>query len=93
MRPSRLFPVDHGQYLWAVPWAFVEPHAAQCPRIFQQTLEELATPPGLDPCELLCVLHERAYPHEERAMEAAEATIITMLAAWLAQPENLPYAP
>ena len=50
------FPILKGQYLKAVPWDFMAPHAVQAKDNHDQTLERLAERGGLSPHEALCVI-------------------------------------
>lgn len=65
---------------WAViqlPWAMLEPHAAQAERNHSQTLERLAERGGLSACEALAVLEDR--PFQKMKQSEANARLASHL--------------
>ncbi len=57
-----------------VPWNMIEEHQEQCFRNHSQSPETLARRGGLDPSEMLAVIHdERFYPSRYTAMTLDES--------------------
>lgn len=63
------FPIMHSYCVQSIPWEMAVPHARQCERNHQQTLQRLSERGGLDPTEMVAVLEDRRW----KMMSAGDA--------------------